>query len=95
MRFEQVGVVLHFIAQFRLQLVEVGFVGLVEFGLDVGKIDDVAVAVFPVGAVDAGECLEEVVGLDDAAEVESFLSRRASKPGEACYRRRGCRFFHP
>ena len=73
-RFEQVGIVLDLIAQLGLQLVKIVFVGLVEFLADVGKVDHIAVSKILVSAVDSGECLQQVMGLDDATEIELFQS---------------------
>ena len=56
-RFEKLAVIADFVAQFVRKFVPIGAVGFVEFALDVGKIDDVAVTVRFVGAVDAGEGL--------------------------------------
>ena len=53
-----------------MQFVEVVFVRLGELGLDIDKIHDAAVAVAGVRAVHPRERLEQVVRLDDTAEVE-------------------------
>ena len=69
---EEVGVAGEFVAEFGLEFVEVVFVGFIELLLNIHEINDIAVAVIAVGAVDAGKGLQEVVGLDDAAKVELF-----------------------
>ena len=69
------------VAQLGLQLVKVVFVGFVEFFADVGKVHHVAIAEIFVGAVHAGERLQEVVRLDDAAEIE-FFQALGIKAGE-------------
>ena len=68
--FEKIRVMLHLVPKLGLELVEVGFVGFLELGLDVREVHDVAVAEGFVGSVYAGERLEEVVRLDDATEVK-------------------------
>ena len=55
--FEKLAVTADFVAQFVRKFVPIGAVGFVEFFLNVGKIDDVTVAVRFVGAVDAGQGL--------------------------------------
>ena len=56
-RFEKLAVTADFVAQFVGKFVPIGAVGFVEFALDVGKIDNIAVTVRFVGAVDAGQGL--------------------------------------
>ena len=55
--FEKLAVTADFVAQFVRKFVPIGTVGFVEFFLNVGKIDNIAVAVRFVGAVDAGQGL--------------------------------------
>ena len=62
--FEKLVVAVDFVAQFFGKFVPIGAVGFVEFFLNVGKIDDVTVAVRFVGAVDAGQGLQKIVGFD-------------------------------
>ena len=71
-RLEQVGVMLNLAAQFRLQFFKIVLVGLVEFLADIGKVHHIAVAKILVRAVHTGQRLQEVVRLDDAAQVQLF-----------------------
>ena len=71
-RLEQVGVVLNLATQFRLQFFKIVMVGLVEFLADIGKVHHIAVAKILVRAVHTGQRLQEVVRLDDAAQVQLF-----------------------
>ena len=61
---------LHFVAKFQLQLVEIGFVGGVELFADVGKIDHITVSEFLVRTVDPCQRLQQVVPFDHPSEVQ-------------------------
>ena len=61
----RLAVVLHLVAEFGGEFVVVVPVDLIECGLDVGEIDDVAVAELVVAAIDPGQRLQQVVILDD------------------------------
>ena len=74
--FEKLAVTADFVTQFIRKFIPIGAVGFVEFAFDVGKIDDVAVAVMFVGAVDAGQGLQKIVGFDEPAQIEFFQARR-------------------
>lgn len=78
-RFEKLAVTADFVAQFVRKLVPIGAVSFIKFTLDVSKIDDIAVTVRFVGAVDTGQGLQKIVGFDEPAQIE-FFRRGASKP---------------
>ena len=66
---EQVGVILQLIAQLGLQFIEIILIGLFEFFFYIDKIDYKPVTEGFVGPIDAGECLQKVVRLDNSAQV--------------------------
>ncbi len=70
LRLEQVGIGLHLIAKFRLQLFKIRLVGRVKLLADVGKVHHVAVPEILIWPVDSGQCLQEVMVLDNPPDVQ-------------------------
>ena len=74
LRFEDVVVPLKLVAQFRLQFPKIRLIGLIKLGSDVGKVDHIAIPEGLIGAVHASQCLEQIVILDNTAQVLLFQS---------------------
>ncbi len=63
---------LHFIAQFRLQLIKVSPVSGIKFFTNIGKVHYIAIAEAFIGAVDSRKRLKQVMFTDNAPKVMFF-----------------------
>ena len=75
-RLEEIGIVSHFISQFRLEFIEVRFVCFVKLLPDVYKIHHEPVFEVFVGSVDPGKHLQKVVRFHLSAHIEFLQSLR-------------------